>query len=185
MSQGSPLFLDRKDFPQFIVIAVYIAQDGVCGNTDANGQRICFNPLSNGFHRHHNDGDHSNISKENCVLLCLECHYAKKAKQTSGHDEWKRHKELQRKVIKGIFNTIGKLEEGKSAGTTIERIFAGYELAITQSWNILKDEIEYPDPIFSMYKNVIKDNILQAAMMEGYKMGMNSVRQEIIVRKEQ
>jgi len=60
----------RKEFPQWIVDKVYIKQDGVCANPN------CFNPLANGFHRHHKDGDPSNISEENCDLLCIECHFA-------------------------------------------------------------------------------------------------------------
>ena len=163
---------ERKDFPEWMVTRKFIEQDGVCGN------KYCNNPLSNGFHRHHKDGDPSNNSYENLVLLCPECHYALKAEQTKGHNPLKAHRELQRKAIEGILRAIGLVEQGKLSGASLERLLQGWDRVLAESWKRVTFELEYPDPIFAMYKHLMRTGLIQNAYLEGFKDGLKALKGE-------
>ncbi len=160
----------RKDFPEFMVTRKYIEQDGVCGNVNCN------NPLSNGFHRHHKDGNPANNSYDNLVLLCPECHFAVKAEQTKGHNPLKAHRKLQRQTIEGILRAIGMMEQNKLSGASFQRLLEGYDRVLAESWKLFSYEIEYPDPIFAMYRNLMKTSLIQEAYLEGFKDGCKATK---------
>lgn len=159
----------RKEFPQFIVDQVYIEQDGVCANKN------CFNPLAHGFHRHHKDGNPSNISKENCQLLCLECHFAT---YKGEENPLEKHRELQRKIIGQIGSALAKTFEGQMTGSTLERVLTGFQMQESLSWKEkgLNIQVEYPSPTFAMLRQMMKQGIVQEAFLEGFKEGVRTSR---------
>lgn len=152
---------------------VFVRQDGVCANPG------CRNPLAAGFHRHHKDGDPSNTSTENCELLCVGCHFAKKGEQTEGHDPLKTHRELQAKIIEAIFRAVGLAEDKTMTGSTLERVLTAYEKVLAESWKQLSPEIEYPNPVFAAWRNMIKTGMLQEEYLKGFKDGIRSIRVEL------
>jgi len=158
---------ERKDFPEWAVDKIYIEQDGVCTNTKEGV--VCNNPLVNGFHRHHKDGDSSNNSPDNLQLLCLECHFAT-FKEPNPLDD---HRKLQNEMGE----QIGKLLEmvltgGKMTGSTFKEVMGGIHTKLGLSWKQIKPYIEYPSPTLTMLRDMQKNKIVQDALVEGYKEGI-------------
>ena len=154
----------RKNFPEWIVDQIMIDQDGVCATEK------CFNPLVNGFHRHHKDKDHSNIAKENCELKCLECHF----KTFGDKNPLEAHRVLQRTMMVGIANAMKAAIQGTMTGSTLERVLGGYAQAEKLSWKEkgLNLSIEYPSATFTMLRQMQKQEIIQEAIMEGFREGI-------------
>lgn len=166
--------LKRKGFPDWLVNSVYLSQDGICGN------QSCNNPLSNGFHRHHNNNDRSDNKRENCQLLCLECHFATFAEGHRLYNAYNNHKNLQLKIMDAIMKVLADAEGKKVAGSKLDKMLDGYDRAVKLSWNAnIRDQVERPNPIFAAYTNMMKNNIVQDALMEGYRLGIQAVTVEI------
>ena len=101
--------MKRKDFPEWQVTVAYIRQDGCCAK--------CGRSLKHGFHRHHKDGDPTNNSPDNLLLLCPECHYA-----ITHEKEWNEHKELERKLCLLLYQALEKVLQGELSGASLERM---------------------------------------------------------------
>jgi len=125
---------ERRDFPQWKVDLVYIAQDGVCTR--------CGGTLAHGFHRHHKDGNPHNNSIDNLELLCAECHRA-----TLG-DKYKAHVEQEKRVLENLNKLIELGFEGKLSGANMERLLEAMTLSlkVSRQINELDKGIEYPSP---------------------------------------
>jgi len=160
----------RKNFPQWIVDEVFKKQDGVCANS------TCFNPLVQGFHRHHADGDNSNIKMENCRLLCLECHY-----KTFSENPYEEHKKFLRTLMKNRQSAIEKAINGTLSGSTLERVLSGINDQKKDSWKQkgLHAQVEYPSAEFALLRQLAKNAIVSEAYLEGYKAGVSSVTAHI------
>jgi len=159
---------ERKNFPEWMVDRRYIEQDGVCANM------ACLNPLANGFHRHHKDGDHSNVAYENLELRCIDCHFATYAEQHKDYNPLEEHRKLQRTVIEKIGTAIEGAMIGKLAGSSLERVLAGFDRQLRESWKEkgLNVMVEYPSPTFAMLRHLQKSAIVTDAILEGFKMGI-------------
>lgn len=161
----------RKDFPQWMVDRKYIEQDGVCAK--------CGNPLTNGFHRHHKDGNPANNSYENLALLCIECHFATFKKE---ENPLERHRELERQVMDTIQQALAMTLEGRMTGSTLERVLEGCDRLLAESWKEkgIASQIEFPSPTFTMLRNMMKSGLVQEAFLEGFKEGVRAVsRKEV------
>ena len=161
---------DREDFSKFLVEATYIAQDGICLK--------CGGTLEKGFHRHHLDGDHSNNSPENLVLMCANCHRA----EAKGKD-FQAHKRVEKAVFKRIDQILDKAMNKELAGTVIDKIsdLLSMQLRLSRNYRDLDVGIEYPPASFTMIRNLQKSELLQKYGMtmwkEGYLSGVNSKKE--------
>ena len=155
----------RRDFEEWKVHRKYLEQEGVCA--------ICGNPLNNGFHRHHKDGDPSNNSYENLQLLCPSCHFA-----TFGKDNpWAQHKKVERKVMNLINEMINRAFKKELSGATMERMMDGFIkiLQLSRREKGIDEQLEYPPPTIKL---LLSENINREIMnsyLEGFKDGVRSV----------
>ncbi len=153
---------ERKDFPEWAVTAVYMYQDGVCIN--------CGGTLDKGFHRHHKDGNHSNNSIENCELRCAECHRA-----TFAEAGWKEHKEQEKRVLEKLNEAVDLTMKKELPGTSLERLTETMVLSLktSRSINQLDKGIEYPPPSILAFKRFMESKIIQGAIIDGFKSGID------------
>lgn len=154
---------ERKDFPEWAVTAVYLAQDGICNN--------CGGSLERGFHRHHADNNRSNNSVGNLSLVCAECHRA-----TFAEAGWKEHKEQERKVLENINKAIELTMSKEVPGTSLERITEAAVLSLktSRSLHSLDKGIEYPPPSIMAFKRFLESKAIQEYIVDGYKAGMKA-----------
>ena len=129
----------RKNFPAKVVREVLIEQGNCC--------KTCGSFLVKGFHANHIDGDHSNIDKDNCELLCQRCHEAKKYETDT---KWKEKKDLleeqQKTALKDYDDILAKTKEGKYSGTHIDNLRNCIQDKLKISWS-LYGEPDYPKPL--------------------------------------
>jgi hypothetical protein len=150
----------RKDFPEWKVEQVYIAQDGACLR--------CGNSLEHGFHRHHKDGNPANNSIENLELLCVECHRA-----TLG-DSIIEHRKQEERALNYLNKLLDECFAGKISGAVVERMIDAITLSLKVSRNLNKiDEgIESVPASIALIKRMQETKILQEAYLEGFKDGI-------------
>jgi len=170
---------ERQDFPEWAVKRVYLLQEGICTS--------CGNPLENGFHRHHKDGNPANNSDDNLELLCPECHYARKYehdKETMGEDEavnlYEEHKKVERAMFKKIVEMIDLGMEKQLSGAAMERLMDASVKALQISRREKElDKVEYPP---SEIKILLSKNIELQKLEEyirGVKDGVKMMRIEM------
>jgi len=147
--------ISRKDFQEWKVREAYIRQDGCCIQ--------CGRTLTDGFHRHHKDGNPMNNSVDNLELRCPECHY-----KTFQPADFKEHKILQGEMLELLENALYKTLEGKMPGSTLERILEGVTRVLTID-NRMRGLWRYekiPEFLLDQMKSELR------AWIEGYKEGM-------------
>jgi hypothetical protein len=150
----------RKDFPEWKVEQVYIAQDGACIK--------CGNSLEHGFHRHHKDGNPANNSIVNLELLCAECHRA-----TLG-EAIIEHRKQEERALNYLNKLLDECFAGKISGAVVERMIDAITLSLKVSRNLNKiDEgIESVPASIALIKRMQETKILQEAYLEGFKDGI-------------
>jgi len=161
---------ERKDFSEWAVTIVYMAQEGVCAK--------CGNTLALGFHRHHKDGNRSNNSVNNLELLCMECHRA--TYRGAKRKRLQSHREYEKKVFDNLNEVIESTLKGSLAGSTTERLLEAMStsLKLSRSINHIDDDIEYPPPTITVFRRLVEQNALTDAYMEGFKACLSAVRVE-------
>ncbi len=166
----------RKDFADWKVAVVYMAQEGVCINSDKPDG--CGNTLANGFHRHHKNGNNADDSVQNLELRCPECHHATYtgAKQKN----LAAHRRQERKIFGQLNSMIAQMtgSESKIAGATAERLLEAMSLSLKMSkqMNHIGDDLEYPPPSVSLFKKMLEEDTLKDTLLEGYKLGVEAVK---------
>jgi hypothetical protein len=147
---------DREDFPKWIVEKVYEIQEGACANCGAS--------LESGFHRHHKDGNPSNNSIENLVLLCPRCHRA-----TFG-EKYKMYKEQELRVLNSLNQLIDEIFSGKMSGVLAERAQSalGMSLRLAKEYYDVDDKPEPPPASITLMKRLSESASLTEAFQEGF-----------------
>jgi hypothetical protein len=157
----------RRDFPEWKVEAVYLAQDGCCLR--------CGGSLESGFHRHHKDGNPANNATENLELLCPQCHRATLGVQ------WDEHRKQEKRVLESLNKLIDEAFAGKIAGAVVERLVDALSLSLKVSKELsgIDKGQESPPASFVLFKRLAETRILQEAYLEGLKDGIRLFKKEV------
>jgi hypothetical protein len=152
----------RRNFQEWKVDIVYRQQDGACPK--------CGSSLENGFHRHHEDGDHSNNSVTNLELHCAECH---RAEVRSG-EGLQAHRD-QEELVLGKLNTLITQGLNKEiSGAAMERLIDAMTLSLRVSRNVNEMDlgIERPPTSIVLARRLAESRAFQDIYREGLRDGM-------------
>ena len=158
----------RRNFPKATVREVLEEQGALCME--------CGSFLAKGFHQHHRDGDHTNISKDNLVILCPRCHRAK-AGETSNLQQYRK---VQKQAMEQFDEIIKQsLAEGsKLSASHIREIGVNIKEKLKEAWRYY-DFGEYPEPlpadIAKLYDTSQELELLQE-YRRGFEDGLKSIR---------
>lgn len=157
---------ERKDFPDWVRTNKYFEQEGICANM------TCLKSLEHGYNAHHSDGNPANISETNLVLLCPECHHARKyehdkEKMKEGdtiYNMYMEHKKVERSTLKDLQEMVRKGLDKELSGAHMERISGACSqiLRISRSEKGL-NEVMYPPAEIKM---MLSKNIAEEKMKE-------------------
>lgn len=166
---------ERKNFSKEIVSEVLAEQNNLCSN--------CGSFLIKGFHQHHKNGNHSDVIKENCELLCSRCHRAKQAET----GELQKYREMQTDAIKQFDSILQQGLEGKLSGTHIDKLSIIVTEKLKVAWRLYDFE-EYPEPlptdIRELYEMSNEDEMKKAytnGFIEGLKRLQINVKAEDLI----
>lgn len=104
----------RKNFSTRVIEEVFEDQGRACGK--------CGRSLIDGFEAHHINGDNSDNSKENCLLLCASCHDSEK---------WNTLQEQKKAVIGELTTLIQKAVDGQIAGALMEKTLDAIKMKLS------------------------------------------------------
>ena len=152
--------VQRKDFPEWKVTAVYVSQDGACLR--------CGRSLADGFQRHHKDSNRSNNSVENLELVCVACHRATFAK-----DSIDKHRDQERYVLDKLNTTIQNALDGKVAGAVVEKLVDActMSLKVSRQVNELDQGVEYPPASIGIFSKFKEREAQLDSYVEGFRAG--------------
>ena len=171
---------ERKDFKEWQVVIAYMAQEGVCFNEG------CGNPLEHGFHRHHKDGNHSNVSLENLGLACPSCHRATlKEKNPEKFKMYEEHRKHEKWVFDQVNEAIRQTLAGKLAGSVVERLNEVMTLSLKMShrMNGVDDDIEYlPLAVKLAFKEAERDLAIDS-YLKGFEACLSSIQLRLMTVK--
>ena len=145
----------RKNFSIKIINEVFEEQGRSCGK--------CGNPILHGYHVHHIDGNNTNVSKENCQLLCKACH---------GSEQYKTLQLQKAKAVENLDKLVATGLAKELAGAVIEKLLDAIKLELSLTSQLYEEEyFSGPPEIKLEYSYVIAENGLKR-YEEGYIAGL-------------
>jgi len=168
----------RKDFTKFQTHIAYMRQSGLCAN--------CGGTLDYGmgtglpFEKHHEDGNHANVSTDNLTLLCKPCHMATLAKTDKEYkDRYDRYLEKRTEIFNQIVALTEKAMNKELAGTVISstiELISMEQKALAEEYDMNKGVFYPPPSIKSMiYAKNMKNEI--DAMKRGIEIGLSMIKE--------
>jgi hypothetical protein len=147
---------ERKNFSIDTINDVFREQ-GYCCNK-------CGKSLKYGFEAHHKDSDNTNDTKENCELLCAECHDSKL---------WATIREQKIATIAEVDILIKKACDGQIAGAALDKALDAIKLKLSLEGQVNNlGLLDTPvDVQLESYVAVMEAK--QQAYYEGYIAGLN------------
>lgn len=167
--------VERRNFPKKIVDKILEENDYCCMD--------CGSYLQQGYHKHHINGDSSDISEENCGILCTRCHRLK-AGETK-HIQLLRSKEAEfkQKLKSGIDEYESAIKRGiagELSGSALKEIMSGIDKFIKQTWRYY-DPVDYPTPLPLEVTKLMDLEAIEnekRIYLEGFKDGARSVKSD-------
>jgi len=149
---------ERKNFPIKTIEEVFEEQGRACGK--------CGKSLFFGYAVHHKDGDSSNDARENCQLLCGNCHDS---------EQWKTIEQQKKESIGQLDSLIDKAVKGEIAGALLDKALDAIKLKLSlqgQTNNI--GLLEAPSDV-KLESYVVVMEAKQRAYLEGFIKGLETI----------
>lgn len=139
----------------------------------------CGKSILDGFEVHHVNGDNSDNSKENCQLLCGQCHDA---------ELWNTLKQQKTAVVGELSELIRKAIDGQVAGALMDKTLDAIKMKLSLQKQVADIQLlEAPAKSRVEYSEAIAEYNLKEyvrGVREGFIMGMEKGEGTITKKKD-